>query len=147
MTEPVGWFHFDPPAGDLAGGTPHWRVTTDDPEVARNVSRILGGKFQKKEAPFIGQLEVRTESATVDIIVESVTDTIAFRLASFTDLGSFGIYFRAWKLREVMGDVEEEFGRIGGMGRGLLTVEPMDVVALNGMILRYARPMLTVFPT
>lgn len=62
-------------SGRLVGKQPEalseWRVTTGDPVVAAELASLLGGESESWETDREDNLEVLTESASVDIIIES----------------------------------------------------------------------------
>ncbi|MGW6774058.1 hypothetical protein ACWGBX_27060 [Streptomyces sp. NPDC055037] len=89
------------------------------------------------------RLEVHTESSRLWVLVEAVTDSLAFRLAAHADLGRFLLNFPTWTLKEVMGDIADRVSAISGSALGELIVEPLDFVARNALHVRYARPVLT----
>ncbi|WP_030962647.1 hypothetical protein [Streptomyces sp. NRRL S-378] len=62
-------------SGRLVGKQPealnHWRVTTGDPVVAAEIARLMGGESEEWDTDKEDNLEVLTESASVEIIIES----------------------------------------------------------------------------
>ncbi|MFE5093251.1 hypothetical protein ACFRCI_23540 [Streptomyces sp. NPDC056638] len=70
-TDYVGRFR----SGRLVGKQPEslndWRVTTGDPVVAAKISELLGGVSEEWDTEKEDNLEILTNSASVDIIIES----------------------------------------------------------------------------
>jgi hypothetical protein len=62
-------------SGRLSGNRPQalneWRVTTGDPVVAEEIARLMGGTAEEWETDKEDNLEVLTDSASVEIIIES----------------------------------------------------------------------------
>ncbi|MFE3143137.1 hypothetical protein [Streptomyces scopuliridis] len=111
--------------------------------MARELSHVLGGTWREEQSPLADQLEVLTESSRLWILVEAVTDSLAFRLAEHADLGRFLLSFPTWTITEVMGGIADRVSAIKGKAVGELIVEPLDFVARNALHVRYARPVLT----
>lgn len=64
-------------SGKMEGRSPvsldKWRVTTGDPEVAREVARLMGGEPAEWETSGEDSIEVLTDSASVKVIVDGVS--------------------------------------------------------------------------
>ncbi|MER6485709.1 hypothetical protein ABT264_19400 [Streptomyces virginiae] len=62
-------------SGRLVGKQPealnHWRVTTGDPVVADEIASLMGGEMEEWDTDKEDNLEVLTESPSVEIIIES----------------------------------------------------------------------------
>lgn len=62
-------------SGRLVGKTPEslneWRVTTGDPEVAATIAALMGGTAESWDTDKEDNLQVLTDSASVEIIIES----------------------------------------------------------------------------
>jgi hypothetical protein len=62
-------------SGRLVGKQPEalseWRVTTGDPTVAAEVARLMGGESEEWDTDKEDNLEILTDSASVEIIIES----------------------------------------------------------------------------
>ncbi|MEU7243387.1 recombination directionality factor [Streptomyces sparsogenes] len=62
-------------SGRLVGKQPEalseWRVTTGDPVVAEEISRLMGGEAAEWDTDKEDNIEVLTDSASVEIIIES----------------------------------------------------------------------------
>ncbi|MFE1960935.1 hypothetical protein [Streptomyces sp. NPDC059479] len=144
MADPVGWFHFDPPA-QITADLPCWRVTTPHLHIARDVSRLLGGVWYELKSE-TDQWELLTEATRTSVVVEAVRETLSFRLASRADLGIFALRINGWTLRDVMGDVADRISEIQGKVHGELYMEYIDFAMRNQIYARYVRPVLNLSP-
>lgn len=145
MTETAGWLHTVQQA--VIGGNllATWRVTTDRPDIAQDIARLLGGTPRLRQPPGTDRLEVLTSSAALSIIVGKTADGLPFRLAQQPDMGIFRVCFGSWTTTEVMGDAMcHRLATLTTSMSAQLSLENVDFTTLSGIHLRYLRPKLAV---
>lgn len=103
MREVAGCFHCIRVVRGLPRAVRKWRVTTNDQDIAAEVSATLGGK--PTGSSDAGGWEILTDAVTVRVVVEGARENcLTFRLIDNYGIGVFEFRSDPWSLREAFGE-------------------------------------------